>query len=988
MKSRIKWFLICMLCMVFACGCAHALTYEEAISQASDSGELADYLVTRPVPEERVYPGIPDGLAATWTYENNVLVITVDAEKTDWDQVIVKNYFPGAGLVYLYPGMKSPSGESMPHRSTGYSIGGGNNEKYLLELMKRDYEQWGTNSSDVCTNGWELGRYDEESGLFQPSEKDLHGVFCVWGEDGELQPEYLVFSLQYTSTAPITIKLPKVPAADIYPLYNMPESDRERFVSTSANGSVYLETDSFSDLSQTHGGFAVAVPEEAGDAAWTCRIASSSFSWDCVMMDPAQSGLPRRAAHVRDVYFDSNHITHEDNCTLEWRDETGAVRGYATLYISVIVGDPQPWPYHVAEWKPVPVSRMTLDKNHFPAGVDAVYDGNGLLTLTIDHDQLPETANFGRAFYEVMVSPPTDSIGWVGNGQSSANNIFGVVQANDFKDQSLQRVRDTARDISLIGSAVGNHIFQTYHQQGSDLTVYMTSEMTGPYAGRVALISWWEDGKDPSVDDPYLTEYIVVRQENCVRVLRSTPLNSEEELPEVITQPVIIIPQGSLKNPNSSMEFTAMIYPQKGEKSRYYKLELVDEDGNPVDLEKGQYKVFLPFPDGISEEDKQNLELIHMTDAHVEIESMSINGGTLHLTDAGIWFQAKSFSPFMLKWGEESTGGGGESIPSGECPNGHTLQYFLAMEGRGLAEVCTGEDCHAAFVEFVGPEKDEYVTGEPVEMIRSWEGDWLGLAPTTWYAASGSNEWDTEVPSEPGDYVVHMEHGSLITVEYAFSIIDGEYVPEVECGNGNPLRYELVTRPNGESNGIRQYCPDGCHDVNISFFAPFDITEGEELDYVCSWSGPWLGEVYPDLEFAMNVDGEYSGWSTTLPTAAGDYAMRMSFNGLITDYQTFSIYPAEENDTELILPANLTKIEPEAFAGTDVTSVICPDGLKEIGSRAFANCENLAVIVIPGSVDVLAQDALEGCENVLIVGEDGSAAQQFADDAGFPFEEI
>ena len=60
----------------------------------------------------------------------------------------------------------------------------------------------------------------------------------------------------------------------------------------------------------------------------------------------------------------------------------------------------------------------------------------------------------------------------------------------------------------------------------------------------------------------------------------------------------------------------------------------------------------MPFPDGITEEEKQNLELIHMTDAHVEIENFSINGGTLHLTDAGIWFQAKSFSPFMLKWGE------------------------------------------------------------------------------------------------------------------------------------------------------------------------------------------------------------------------------------------------------------------------------------------------------------------------------------------------
>ena len=103
--------------------------------------------------------------------------------------------------------------------------------------------------------------------------------------------------------------------------------------------------------------------------------------------------------------------------------------------------------------------------------------------------------------------------------------------------------------------------------------------------------------------------------------------------------------------------------------------------------------------------------------------------------------------------------------------------------------------------------------------------------------------------------------------------------------------------------------------------------------------------------------------------------------------QTFSIFPAEDDASELILPANLTKIEDEAFAGTDVISVICPEGMTEIGSRAFAGCENLAVIVIPASVDVLAPDAFEGCGSFLIVGETGSTAHQFAIDHELDFEE-
>lgn len=175
--------------------------------------------------------------------------------------------------------------------------------------------------------------------------------------------------------------------------------------------------------------------------------------------------------------------------------------------------------------------------------------------------------------------------------------------------------------------------------------------------------------------------------------------------------------------------------------------------------------------------------------------------------------------------------------------------------------------------------------------------------------------------------------------------------------------------------------------MNITFYAPFDITEGGELDYVCSWDGEWLGEDYPELEFARNTDGGYADWSTALPTAAGSYAMRMSFNGLITDYQTFTIFPAQQDDpAQLILPSDLVRIEEEAFAGSQVVSVVCPDGLLSIGSRAFAGCETLRLIVIPASVTEIAGDAFEGASGFTISGEAGSRAEEVAGEIGVPFE--
>lgn len=651
MKNRAKWFLLFLFCLMLCASAACALTYQDAYTQASNSSEVEGYKVIQKVPADRVLPGIYDDLAATWTYEDDELILTIDMDQTNWDRVIVKHYFAGSGHVYLSPGFASPNGSQMPHISFGYSPDGDNTEKYMVELLRREYEDWGPNWGNVCENGIELGRYDESSGLFQPLEHERHGLLCAWGEDGDLQIEYMTITIRYTHTQPTTVKIAKVPAADIQPLYDMPQADRDQIALSVSAGKVQAQTDANAQLSQPRGSLAILVPEEAGNENWTCTLLNSwGDAWLCDMYNADETGLARRSASVSSLSFDQDQSVREDNYTLEWHDENGDVRGYAQLYLSVSVGDPKPWPHYVAEWQSVPASRMTLDKRHFPSGVDAVYD-NGVLTLTIDEDELPDSANFGRAFYDVTVAPPADNMGFAGSNHSGGNNIIGVQQSGH-KDEQLVRTRDHAQVWSGPISLVSGNVFMTYHALGSDMTVYMTAELTGPFAGGVALLSWWQEGDDPQTDDPYLTEYIVVRQESCVRTFTSTPYEDEDDLPEIITQPVIVIPQGSLSNPNPGMEFVAQIYPQKSAKGRYYKLELVGADGTPVDLEKGQYKVFLPFPDGITEEEKQNLELIHMTDAHVELENFSINGGTLHLTDAGIWFQAKSFSPFMLKWGE------------------------------------------------------------------------------------------------------------------------------------------------------------------------------------------------------------------------------------------------------------------------------------------------------------------------------------------------
>lgn len=68
----------------------------------------------------------------------------------------------------------------------------------------------------------------------------------------------------------------------------------------------------------------------------------------------------------------------------------------------------------------------------------------------------------------------------------------------------------------------------------------------------------------------------------------------------------------------------------------------------------------------------------------------------------------------------------------------------------------------------------------------------------------------------------------------------------------------------------------------------------------------------------------------------------------------------------LKLPENLRSIEAEAFMGGAFEGVIIPDGCRSIGARAFAGCDKLVYIFIPASVTTIAEDAFEGCGDMIV----------------------
>lgn len=86
----------------------------------------------------------------------------------------------------------------------------------------------------------------------------------------------------------------------------------------------------------------------------------------------------------------------------------------------------------------------------------------------------------------------------------------------------------------------------------------------------------------------------------------------------------------------------------------------------------------------------------------------------------------------------------------------------------------------------------------------------------------------------------------------------------------------------------------------------------------------------------------------------------------------------------LYLPADTVEIQDEAFANIASGMIELPEGVVTIGSRAFADNENLLLVSLPDSLETIAENAFSGSENVTLLCSEGSAGAKLADDKSIP----
>ena len=264
-----------------------------------------------------------------------------------------------------------------------------------------------------------------------------------------------------------------------------------------------------------------------------------------------------------------------------------------------------------------------------------------------------------------------------------------------------------------------------------------------------------------------------------------------------------------------------------------------------------------------------------------------------------------------------------------------------------------------------------------------------------WTAADG--EQASEETAVTNDVTYYAKWRGTATVDdytYTYSVLNGQ----AEIGTSNTWRHAISPKPTGHVTvpsslggfpvvGIGKYAFYNCYELE-GVTIPEGVTAiGKYAFDVCS---KLEGVTIPEGVAAIG-EGAFSNCpkldSVTIPesvTAIGQYAFQWC-DGLKSvhissltawcqikfDYnanplrQAHELYLNGERVTKLVLPEGLKAVGTDAFAGcTGLTEVTIHDGVTAIGKSAFSDCSGLTGVVIPDSVTAIGDSAFSDCSGL------------------------
>ncbi len=209
------------------------------------------------------------------------------------------------------------------------------------------------------------------------------------------------------------------------------------------------------------------------------------------------------------------------------------------------------------------------------------------------------------------------------------------------------------------------------------------------------------------------------------------------------------------------------------------------------------------------------------------------------------------------------------------------------------------------------------------------------------------------------------------------------------CENGHDPIWSVVRNPDPSSNGVREQKCSRCGlELGSEVIPCTGVLSFSDSDYYVYLDGDddtvWLG---------TTLDGDKKNsftWTSSDPETVIVSANKVTGLKPGIAYITVTKGDCEPavccvhvvDRRELHFPSGLQIIEDEAFAGNICSYAVLPQGVKTIGSQAFAHCTRLKEIVIPESVFSIAEDAFMDCPQLTIRCSAGSYADEYAEAHG------
>lgn len=164
-------------------------------------------------------------------------------------------------------------------------------------------------------------------------------------------------------------------------------------------------------------------------------------------------------------------------------------------------------------------------------------------------------------------------------------------------------------------------------------------------------------------------------------------------------------------------------------------------------------------------------------------------------------------------------------------------------------------------------------------------------------------------------------------------------------------------------------------------------TDGEETTVVYETDLNLLsGKSFNHVEIAEQIphSGESVTFTAVVTPEVVDHNIYNNRDVVVITYNTMYYLGYEKN--MMILPTSAVTIEAEAFANCGFEAVETGAELERIGERAFANSEALKQVRLGSKITFIADDAFEGCPNVILWCPYGSYAAEYAHAHGISYK--